>query len=885
MTMLIRCLIVLNILAWVMCADSHAQTLDLPAPVRDSGVAAREIPPWVKPQSVDVDHRSPPDTLSNGAEWLLFDRQVNQAEHPAADFRRLVVRVINENGLDHVSNLEFSFDPAYERLVLHHFRVLRDGIWQPRSDSLELRVLQREPELESRILNGALSLSVLVRDLRVGDVLDYAYTLEGVNPVFAGRQWGSLSLRWSEPLVKMSARLMLPSSSTVRVASRQLETAVPSSSLGGISEWSLIETQVPALLRDDNVPQWWDGWPRLEWSGYQDWASVASWAAPLFATDDSASGPVADLALALTEGHADPGQRFLAALRFVQGDIRYLGLEMGEGSHAPSAPETVLERRFGDCKDKTRLLLALLRKMDIPAQAALVHSDGLRGEIARLPSPGWFDHVIVRAEVGGSVYWVDPTRRAQMSALDALFQPDFGMALVVAPGVDQLEVMPAARPERTRLEFDMDNRAGFDAPAQIVVRTLYEGGAAERAREGFAAESREQTQKSYLDYYALYYPGLASAAPLEVVDDPERNTLQVIEHYQLANFWVEDEASQRRVASISEPDLLSMLDLPQQVERSAPLWQVHPRDFEASTRIRLPEDWTVEADTVTVEDPHFRFDRRVEVNAARTEVTLVGRLQSRSHEIAADQVAAYDANLRKARDEVGFEFSYTPAAVADFSFERDFNWLVALIALFIVGGATALARSLWRYDPPAATVAVAEPRLVGLGGWLILPTLGLMLAPLAVLVLLWTMADAFAMPTWTELTQVGGESYHPMWAPLLLLELSHVLIQGVVCCLLLALFLKRRSSAPRVYLAMLGFDVLMQSTIGVLTLAIGPKELREDASVLPAMFGTILVSAIWAAYFVESKRVKQTFVVRRNGRSQDLEARDAALSGSAPLRG
>src|SRR5690606_12491954 len=100
--------------------------------------------------------------------------------------------------------------------------------------------------------------------------------------------------------------------------------------------------------------------------------------------------------------------RLLAALRFVQGEIRYLGVEVGPGSHAPSPPDQVLARRLGDCKDKTLLTVTLLDRLGIEAHPPLV-ATGLRRAIAqRLPSPGAFDHVIVLAKLDGQFIWLDP---------------------------------------------------------------------------------------------------------------------------------------------------------------------------------------------------------------------------------------------------------------------------------------------------------------------------------------------------------------------------------------------------------------------------------------------------------------------------------------------
>ena len=50
---------------------------------------------------------------------------------------------------------------------------------------------------------------------------------------------------------------------------------------------------------------------------------------------------------------------------YVQDDIRYMGIETGIGSIKPMPPEQVVKQRYGDCKDKSLLLVSLLKKAGI----------------------------------------------------------------------------------------------------------------------------------------------------------------------------------------------------------------------------------------------------------------------------------------------------------------------------------------------------------------------------------------------------------------------------------------------------------------------------------------------------------------------------------------
>ncbi|MDN3684408.1 transglutaminase domain-containing protein [Vibrio sinaloensis] len=84
--------------------------------------------------------------------------------------------------------------------------------------------------------------------------------------------------------------------------------------------------------------------------------------------------------------------------------MRYLGMENGIGSHAPRQPEQILQQGYGDCKDKTLLLTALLRAIGVEAHPALV-STAFRDHLTEQPSGhSAFNHVIVTFEFAGKQF-------------------------------------------------------------------------------------------------------------------------------------------------------------------------------------------------------------------------------------------------------------------------------------------------------------------------------------------------------------------------------------------------------------------------------------------------------------------------------------------------
>lgn len=148
---------------------------------------------------------------------------------------------------------------------------------------------------------------------------------------------------------------------------------------------------------------------------YGSWQDVADALTPLFAEARKIGpdSPVATLASSIAAAHPDKEGRMLAALRTVQDKVRYVGLLLGDADYKPMSADEVWSRRFGDCKGKTALILALLDRLGIEAEpmlASVSFDDGLE---TRLPTLAMFDHIFVRAHLGDDVYYLDGTNFGQ----------------------------------------------------------------------------------------------------------------------------------------------------------------------------------------------------------------------------------------------------------------------------------------------------------------------------------------------------------------------------------------------------------------------------------------------------------------------------------------
>src|SRR5207244_9163761 len=99
---------------------------------------------------------------------------------------------------------------SYQELVIHHIRIIRGNETINALKPKEIKVIQQEKDLNQQLYNGTLSAIVFLDDVRQGDVIDYAYSINGENPVMRGRFADSFTVALSEPVEKLIWRLLYP---------------------------------------------------------------------------------------------------------------------------------------------------------------------------------------------------------------------------------------------------------------------------------------------------------------------------------------------------------------------------------------------------------------------------------------------------------------------------------------------------------------------------------------------------------------------------------------------------------------------------------------------------------------------------------------------------
>ena len=458
-------------------------------------------PAWVKPAEIPK-----PPAAASGApiQILLSDRQIRFGPDDDEFYSESAFRILAPSGLAIVNGLSQSWDPQTETVTFHRFNVIRDGqVIDLLGGGKKVTVVRRETNLELAMLDGDLTAAFQPEGLRVGDVVDLAFTLTRRDPSLKGNSQGFDVLGHVGVASRLRIRAIWPADKPIRW---RVTDGMPAPKLtrtaAGV-ELDIEGTDVEVPKGPKDAPSRFENLGQIEFSQFPDWAAVSALMAPLYAKAETlaADSPLRAEAAKIAAASPDPKVRAAAALRLVQDQVRYAFVGMNLGGLVPADADVTWQRRFGDCKGKTVLLLALLHQLGIEAEPALVRTSGGDGLDQRLPILG-FDHVIVRAEISGKTYWLDGTRIGDRG-LDDIEIPAFHWALPVQPAGARLA--PLIQPPLAAPTFDslvrLDASAGFDATAGAHGEAVFRGDQAVFWNTTLTAGSRDQAELAQREYW------------------------------------------------------------------------------------------------------------------------------------------------------------------------------------------------------------------------------------------------------------------------------------------------------------------------------------------------------------------------------------------------
>lgn len=820
---------------------------------------SKKNPSWIVNIGTDNSPKQPKD-ISDGYFLSLFEDQ-NQVELHE-NYRHLRREIVTDAGVQNGSEISVTYDPSFQQLIFHSITVWRNGHPYDKLDRSKFKVLQNEKDLSKFIYSGTFDAYLILDDIRKGDRIEYSFTLKGLNPIFGNKYADEFYFENSKSASHRYSNVIVSEKRKLNFKNFNFNKEPKVSERNGLKVYEWENKNTKTYRTTDYEPSWYNPFKHTQVSEYQTWNEVVNWGLQVN-NYPNLNTPLVDKKVKELQLKAKGDQKkyMELAIRFVQDEVRYMGIEMGQYSQRPNSPEKVLQQRYGDCKDKSLLLVFMLNRANI--QAYMAYIDTYSGRFLKdiLPTPFAFDHAVVVIEYANQKKWIDATISYQRGNFDQIYFPNYGMGLVLKPGVTGPEnvISKPTGKLTAKLEFFVADTSGKDK-TRLIINSTYTGKNADGIRNTIAEDGVDDLEKSFLEYISSYYPNTESNGDIKINDNEQTNTIKITETYLIPELWTKKKKKNSRFYTYFYADLIdhSVREISAK-NRIQPLALKYPENIDQNITVHLPEGWDGKDESFDLKTDNYHF---------KSDISLKGKVLSLHYSYLAlkDHVDTKDIpQYIKDNDNIQEHLSFGIywGGNAEKPVEYNSYLILFAVSVFVLSGF--LFFKIFTRTSPFDIEKMADAKRVG--GWLIFLGLGLTGAPIKLLLNLYE-SNLFLQSSWNAFGNENALMIYLTRAGYTL-ETFLYMIHLTALFLLLALFYSRRMEFVKLYPAycilnisimifdhLFGFFITSSTQPSLDKMAI-VSQLAPDAG---RSIYAIFISIVWILYLRKSERVKETFV-------------------------
>lgn len=803
-----------------------------------SKVIQQQTPTWIAQIPKYPDKKRLTDTIS-GFILNVSEEQIHLEKKTR--YTRLIREIVSHEGVKDASEFSLSFNPSYQTLALHKLILWRNGVAFDKLDLKKIDIEADETDHLHRKYSNQHTAYISLEDLKKGDKLELAYSIQGANPVFEDHIFRFIYLQSYTPedvsyksvICSNKRSLKFDYLNSARKPERKVE--------GDLIRYEWHRRNQKALIFEEDEPDWFYPGPIVQISDYSNWSKVASMAQKLIPVHPVRDHRLKALSQELMKGETSKASLFRKTVRYVQNKIESISVPDGLFLPEVSKPERTLSQRYGDSRDKAVLLATLLRSLGINAWIALVNDNDHLNADQYLPSLSIFERAVVKASINGKEVWVDPSLTHQGGREAEVYFPGAENVLVLNGQSNKLVRVPHSRHGKIKSveRYTLNNTTN---PVNLEVTSIYTLNEADRMRKSLANTPLDTVQKNYLNYYSTRYPYIKVKDKIIIRDDDQKNVLTLIEHYKIDRFFSKDSVLKNYNCSFGA-DLISNKLVNTKADRNNPIQVEFPTDIDLTIEAFSTGGWNIDIENREIKRDAFIF--RSNIYPEDDLLTLHYTFRYLKPYIPINNVSEYAADIDAMKEEyLDYYVVHTPDEVPYIP-----NYWMIGFSVFVTLLCILLAFHI--YTRRSADKG-QNRATIKLGGTLIFISISL-------LVTAGSLAYDIVDGEFTDLNiWKAFQSRKSFWLYKTLLIVS-TFRDIFICCFSIfcvILILKKRNILPKLIVFYFAASSILLVLIFVLDFL-----LYHQGDFMRDVGYSIFMTLICIAYFQNSERVKQTFVV------------------------
>ena len=246
----------------------------------------------------------------------------------------------------------------------------------------------------------------------VGSIIDYKVVIEEKKPEIEGKFSSRFYFQAYSPTFLCRYKVIAPEDMDLKylvlnpLPDIQLSPKIICNGNKKIYLWEY--NHIPQIIEENSMPPIGEVAFRILVTTMNSWEEFSYWWRKKIAgktePDESIKRKVAEL----TKNLSTSKEKMEVLFDYVKREIRYVSIGLGKSGYEPENAKKVFENKYGDCKDKSTLLISMLSVAGIPACYVLIPTNDMAHLIKDFPYPFQFNHCIVAVEKESDYHFIDP---------------------------------------------------------------------------------------------------------------------------------------------------------------------------------------------------------------------------------------------------------------------------------------------------------------------------------------------------------------------------------------------------------------------------------------------------------------------------------------------
>jgi len=398
----------------------------------------------------DVTLEKYPDADAVVLEQREYSRYNPDGTFSATD--EIWIKVLTEKGRRDESVLNLSYSKRYGTARVDFVGVIgTNGVERAIDFANTTKDVSDNSSMAENIYDSmARKLTCTVPEVKLNETVHYKYT-RTVDQSRIENQYASSSvMEWECPILKSSVVLDAPKERPLKKIAIRHPLKDHLSFRQEEKDGRILyiwESNYPTeqVFPDPDMPPLYTQVENIRYSTAENWEEISRWywevSAPHLAKTNAAISNKVD----------EIGHDISKIYKWVAQEIRYMGLTMEDKSpgYAPHDVDITFNHRYGVCRDKAALLVAMLRIAGFDAYPVLIHNGAKQDPDVPMP---YFNHAIVSVKKDGEIILMDPTDESSRDLMPSYLSDK--SYIIATPEGDPLRTSPIVSPKENSLVID-----------------------------------------------------------------------------------------------------------------------------------------------------------------------------------------------------------------------------------------------------------------------------------------------------------------------------------------------------------------------------------------------------------------------------------------------